>query len=129
LPSWGGRVRDAGGLPGDRTPLAVALEEHGAVAVKGRLAIRGAADQAEGQRGRVQTSLGFWLPFEITDWEEGRAWAWRVGGIPATGHTVTPAGPDACRVTFTIPAWAPFYVPVCRAALRKLNDLAGDLPA
>jgi len=82
-----------------------------------------------GLRGRVQTSLGFWLPFEITDWEEGRAWAWRVGGIAATGHTVTPAGPDACRVTFTIPAWAPFYVPVCRAALRKLNDLAGDLPA
>ena len=24
-----------------------------------------------GMRGRVQTTLGPWLPFEITDWEEG----------------------------------------------------------
>lgn len=82
-----------------------------------------------GLRGRVQTSVGLWLPFEITDWQADRHWAWKVAGIPATGHTVTPTGPDACRVTFTIPRWAPFYVPVCRAALRKLNDLAGDSPA
>jgi uncharacterized protein YndB with AHSA1/START domain len=82
-----------------------------------------------GMRGRVQTSLGFWLPFEITDWQADRHWAWKVAGIPATGHTVTPTGPDACRVTFTVPAWAPFYVPVCRAALRKLNALAGEAPA
>jgi hypothetical protein len=77
-----------------------------------------------GMRGRVRTAPGLWPPLEISDWEEGRAWAWRVGGVPATGHTVTPAGPDACRVTFTIPAWAPFYVPVCRLALRRLDALA-----
>jgi hypothetical protein len=82
-----------------------------------------------GMRGRVQTSVGLWLPFEITDWLADRNWAWKVAGIPATGHTVTPTGPEACRVTFTIPAWAPFYVTVCRAALRKLDDLARDSSA
>jgi hypothetical protein len=81
---------------------------------------------APGMRGRVQTAPGLWLPFEITDWQADRHWAWKVAGIPATGHTVTPTGPEACRVTFTIPAWAPFYLPVCRAALRKLNALAGE---
>ena len=43
-----------------------------------------------GMRGRVQTTPGPWLPFEITDWEEGTYWRWRVGGIPATGHRVSP---------------------------------------
>jgi hypothetical protein len=47
-----------------------------------------------------------------------------VAGIPATGHRVTPKGSDACELTFTIPGWAPFYVPVCRVALRKLEVLA-----
>ena len=79
-----------------------------------------------GMRGRVQTAPGLWLPFEITDWEEGRAWAWRVGGIPATGHRVTPATEGSCDVAFTIPSWAPFYVPVCRLALRRLDALALD---
>jgi len=45
-------------------------------------------------------------------------------GIPATGHLLEATGPDSCRVTFTIPAWAPFYVPVCRAALRAIGRLA-----
>ncbi len=77
-----------------------------------------------GTRGRVQTILGLWLPFEITDWEEGRAWCWRVAGIPATGHHVTSVTATSCRVAFTIPPWAPFYVPVCRFALRRLDALA-----
>jgi Polyketide cyclase / dehydrase and lipid transport len=77
-----------------------------------------------GMRGRVQTTLGFWLPFEITDWAAGSHWSWNVAGIPATGHLVEATGPDSCRVTFTIPAWAPFYIPVCRAALRAIGRLA-----
>ena len=77
-----------------------------------------------GTRGRVQTTLGLWVPFEITDWEEGRRWAWRVGGIPATGHRVTPVTASSCRVTFTILRWAPFYAPVCRIALRRLDTLS-----
>jgi hypothetical protein len=84
---------------------------------------------AEGMQGRVQTTPGLWLPFEITDWEEGRFWAWRVAGIPATGHLVQHGTATSCRVTFTIPRWAPFYVPVCRSALRRIASLStGDDP-
>jgi hypothetical protein len=77
-----------------------------------------------GMTGRVQTTPGLWLPFEITDWQQGRAWAWRVAGIPATGHRVAPLTASSCRVAFTIPRWAPFYRPVCHAALHRLNALA-----
>jgi len=80
-----------------------------------------------GTRGRVQTTLGLWLPFEVTDWEEGRHWHWRVAGVPATGHRVTPTVANRCAVTFTLPRWAPFYIPVCRVALGRIRDLAhGD---
>ncbi len=82
-----------------------------------------------GTRGRAQTTPSVWLPFEITDWEEGRAWAWHVGGIPATGHRVTTVTESSCRVAFTIPRLAPFYVPVCRIALRRIASLsAGHKP-
>jgi hypothetical protein len=77
-----------------------------------------------GLRGRVRTALGVWLPFEVTRWEPGTRWDWRVAGIPATAHVVAPIEPDRCRVTFLIPPWAPFYVPVCRLALRRLLDLS-----
>jgi hypothetical protein len=77
-----------------------------------------------GTRGRVQTTVGLWVPFEITDWEEGACWAWRVTGVPATGHRVTPVSASSCRVVFLIPRWAPFYRPVCRLALRRLDVLA-----
>jgi hypothetical protein len=83
---------------------------------------------APGLRGRVQTSPGLWLPFEITDWQPDRSWAWRVGGVPATGHQVEPLGPKRCRVSFLIPKWAPFYVPVCRAALRRIAERVSHQP-
>jgi hypothetical protein len=77
-----------------------------------------------GMRGRVRTAPGPWLPFEITRWQQGARWDWRVAGVAATGHIVTPLGPARCRVAFAVPTWAPFYLPVCRAALRRLRDLA-----
>jgi uncharacterized protein YndB with AHSA1/START domain len=79
-----------------------------------------------GHAGRVQTAIGLWLPFRITadDWEPGRFWHWTVAGVPATGHRVTARGPDACELTFIVPAWAPFYRPVCAAALRRIATLA-----
>lgn len=73
--------------------------------------------------GRVQTVAGVWLPFVITRWRPGREWAWRVAGFVATGHVVAPLAPSRCLVTFTIPLWAPFYLPVCAAALRRLDGL------
>ena len=77
-------------------------------------------------KGRVQTAVGLWLPFQITDWEEGRAWSWTVAGIPATGHRVHSINPNRCQLTFTVPSWAPFYVPVCATALRRLEALAAS---
>jgi hypothetical protein len=77
----------------------------------------------------VQTTPGLWLPFEITVWEAGRSWAWRVGGIPATGHHVEHVTATSCRVIFTIPRWARFYVPVCRIALRRIATISPGLAA
>ena len=81
-----------------------------------------------GVQGRVQTAPGLWLPFEITDWEPDRAWSWRVAGLPATGHRVEPLAAERCRVRFLIPHWAPFYRPVCRAALRRIAALIRQPP-
>ena len=60
----------------------------------------------------MQTAVGLWLPFRITDFEQDAAWSWIVAGIPATGHRVRAIDPQNCRLTFTVPAWAPFYLPV-----------------
>ena len=81
-----------------------------------------------GMRGRVQTTFGLWLPFEITDWEEGSHWSWTVAGIPATGHIVIPDGTRHLPSHVHDSAWAPFYVPVCRVALRRLAALARAFP-
>ena len=78
----------------------------------------------EGTRGRVQTTLGLWVPFEITDWEEGRAWAWRVGGIPATGHRVTPADRELVSTDVYDPALGTVLrasVSHCTASTRTLS--------
>jgi hypothetical protein len=76
----------------------------------------------EGARGRVRTSVGVWLPFEITEVVPGTRWSWRVLGIPATGHRVevTPAG---CRVVFEVPTVVAPYAAVCRVALRRMERL------
>ncbi len=80
-----------------------------------------------GSTGRVRSPLGFWLPFTITGFEDGRAWSWTVAGIPATTHTVEPT-PDGCRVTFGVPMLAAPYALVCRAALRRIERLAQAAP-
>lgn len=79
-----------------------------------------------GDEGRVQTTIGLWLPFRITahDWEPGGHWHWTVAGVSATGHRVTPTGSDACELAFTVPAWAPFYRPICTTAIRRIAALA-----
>ena len=45
-----------------------------------------------GATGVVRTSLGFGVPFVVTEFEPGRHWAWKVAGIPATSHRVQPVG-------------------------------------
>ena len=52
-----------------------------------------------GSTGRVKTVAGLWVPFEITDVLE-----------------------SGCRVTFTAPVWAPFYLPVLTRALHLIGQ-------
>ena len=63
------------------------------------------------------------LPYTVTAFEPGRYWSWSVAGIPATGHRIVPQG-GGCVVTFTVPWWAPAYLPVCALALRRIERLA-----
>lgn len=84
-----------------------------------------AADRvAAGVTGRVQTIVGFWVPFEISDVEANDSWSWTVAGIPATGHFVSAVGSNRCRVQFTV-AWAlaPYLV-VMRRSLGRLKRMA-----
>lgn len=88
------------------------------------------AGQVDGQRfdagatGRVRVPPGLWLPFEVTHFEPGTYWAWKVAGVPATGHRVTPTS-SGCRVAFETPWWAPGYLAVCAIALRRIAILIG----
>lgn len=78
---------------------------------------------ATGSRGKVRTVLGAALTYTVTAFEPGRYWSWSVAGIPATGHRVIPQD-GGCLVTFTVPWWAPAYLPVCALALRRIERLA-----
>ena len=76
-----------------------------------------------GSRGKVWTPVGVALPFEITEFDEGRVWAWKIAGVPATRHVVTPHS-QGCRTSFGVPLWAPAYLPVCALALKRIEALA-----
>ncbi|WP_235672690.1 SRPBCC family protein [Mycolicibacterium hodleri] len=76
-----------------------------------------------GSRGKVWTPIGVALPFEITEFDDGRVWAWKVAGVPATRHVVTPHS-QGCRASFGVPLWAPAYLPVCALALKRIENLA-----
>jgi uncharacterized protein YndB with AHSA1/START domain len=73
--------------------------------------------------GRVRTPLGVWVPFRVSDFIEGRSWAWTVAGVPATTHLVE-ATPQGCCATFGVPLLAAAYAPVCAVALRRIERLA-----
>lgn len=78
-----------------------------------------------GARGTVRTAVGLSLPFEVTRFEAGRSWAWRVAGVPATTHRVTPTD-GGCVVTFGVPWWAPGYLVVCAVALVRIERIASE---
>lgn len=76
-----------------------------------------------GSTGRVRTAVGLWVPFEVTGFDQGRSWAWKVAGVPATTHTVE-AVSEGSRVSFGMPTVAAPYALVCRAALARIEELA-----
>ncbi len=79
-----------------------------------------------GARGRLQTALGAWVPFEITRFEDGRAWSWTVAGLPATDHIVEPIAGGGCRAGFGVPWVAAPYLSICRVALARIDRLASE---
>jgi len=81
-----------------------------------------------GATGRVRTAVGVWVPFRVTEFDDGRRWSWVVAGIPATSHSVDPA-PGGCRVGFGVPLLAAPYALVCRAALERIDRLAQEAVA
>jgi hypothetical protein len=78
-----------------------------------------------GSRGRVITPVGVPLPFEITEFTAGRAWAWKVVSVPATRHEVIPTD-TGCVVSFGVPLWAPAYLAVMALALPRIERLARE---
>jgi uncharacterized protein YndB with AHSA1/START domain len=78
-----------------------------------------------GATGMVHTSVGFSVPFVVTEFEPGRHWAWKVAGIPATSHRVEQVGRYA-RVSIGVPWWAPGYLAVCSIALRRIEAMLTD---
>jgi hypothetical protein len=84
----------------------------------------GAGQVHAGATGAVQSPVGLWLPFRVTDWVDDaprRTWSWRVGGVPATTHTVIDRGPSRCRVEMSVPLLAPAYLGVVALALGRIR--------
>jgi hypothetical protein len=77
-----------------------------------------------GAVGAVTTVMKFDLPFEITAYNDGAHWAWKVAGVEATDHTVEPLAPARCRVGFGVPWPAAPYLAVCRVAMARLEATA-----
>ncbi|HWR89704.1 MAG TPA: SRPBCC family protein [Dissulfurispiraceae bacterium] len=78
----------------------------------------------KGSKGRIRTSVGLWLPFEITQFEECSRWSWRVAGIEATGHRLEARGDDLCALFFSVPLPAFPYLLICHIALKRIARIA-----
>jgi hypothetical protein len=73
--------------------------------------------------GRIKTVLGFSVPFAVSHFKPGKAWSWRVLGIPATTHSVESLGKNLCRLFFGVPIVAFPYLPICLMAIRRIAEL------
>jgi len=78
----------------------------------------------DGATGTIKTVFGPELSFEITEFELGSQWSWKVAGVTATNHTVQPLDAETCRAGFGVPIVATPYLAVCRWALIRLQRLA-----
>lgn len=75
-------------------------------------------------KGRLQTALGIWVPFTITDFEDHHFWSWHIGRIEATGHRVSRHRENQSIVSFTMPWWSTPYLIICTKALDHIKKLA-----
>ena len=78
-----------------------------------------------GARGKVWTPVGVPLPFEINEFIDGRVWAWRVAGVPATRHEVIPTR-SGCVLSMAVPVWAPAYLSIMAIAVPRIERLAAE---
>ncbi len=76
-----------------------------------------------GSAGRVKTSLGFSVPFTISEYRDQHFWAWRIGRFQATGHRLLEKEENSCTIAFDMPWWAALYLLVCMVALRRIKRL------
>lgn len=94
--------------------------------------VRGATvnqpELALGATGTVDTIAGVRLPFEITAFDAGCRWEWRVAGLAATDHVVRALDERRCEVAFGVPVIAAPYLAVCRVALQRIETLATERP-
>ncbi|MFG1934188.1 SRPBCC family protein [Mycobacterium sp. NPDC048908] len=75
-----------------------------------------------GARGTIWTPVGVPVPFEITEFDAGRRWSWKVAGINATRHGVDPRD-GGCLAWMSAPLWAPGYLPVLGIALQRIERM------
>lgn len=82
-----------------------------------------------GSTGRVTTSVGPSIRFEVVDFVDGQHWSWNVATLPATSHEVDRVDDASCVVTFGVPWPAAAYLIVCRRALDRIARIvvAGDV--
>ncbi len=88
--------------------------------------VDGDVELASGTRGTITTVAGVPVPFEITEFVDGRLWAWKVAGVNATRHEVIPVA-GGCILSFGAPVWAVPYLPVLAIALPRIERIASGL--
>ena len=77
----------------------------------------------KGATGHIKTAVGLWLPFKVTLFDPPNYWHWKVAGIPATGHRLTPQSKTSCQLSFEFPFMAFPYGIVCKKALMNIEQL------
>lgn len=80
---------------------------------------------SKGSEGQVQTALGIWLPFVVTEYEHEFFWNWKVASVRATGHRLQSAG--GTILWFEVPVIAFPYIAICRMALNRIDDCVAEI--
>lgn len=81
----------------------------------------------ENTRGTVTLLKCIPVPFRIIRVEDF-FWTWSVFGLtpPADGHRITKTDDGTAIVSFELPLWAAWYLPVCAMALNKIRQLSDN---